>query len=44
VRGVPIVLELSNDGGWQRTTREIKVKSKSIESERKYRLNSKELK
>jgi hypothetical protein len=27
VRGGPTVLELSNDGGWQRTTREMKVKS-----------------
>jgi hypothetical protein len=43
VRGGPIVLELSNDGGWQQTTREMKVKSKSIESGRMYRLNSKEL-
>jgi hypothetical protein len=40
VRGGPIVLELSNDGGWQRTTREMKAKSKSIECERWYRFYS----
>ncbi|KAJ7750021.1 hypothetical protein B0H14DRAFT_2636282 [Mycena olivaceomarginata] len=40
VRDGPTVLELNNDGGWQRTTREMKAKSKSIECERWYRFYS----
>jgi hypothetical protein len=40
VRGGPTVLELSNGRGWQWTTREMKVKSKSIECEMWYRFYS----